>query len=66
MSMEMLDATLGLPNDPTLIWDQREEQWKLSGKIYKLNVTQSAEGNKDRLRTTVVSAAILILQTWIA
>ena len=62
MSMEMLDATLGLPNDPTLIWDQREEPWKLSGKIYKTqNITQSAERNKDCLRTTVVSAAILIL-----
>jgi arginine decarboxylase len=62
MAMEMLAATLGLPNDPTLIWDQREEQWKLSGRIYKThNITQSAEGNKDGLWTTVISAAILIL-----
>jgi arginine decarboxylase len=62
MAMEMLATTLGLPNDPTLTWDQREEQWKLSGKIYKTqNITQSAEGNKDGLWTTVVSAAILIL-----
>ena len=35
LAMEMLATTLGLPNDPTLTWDQREEQWKLSGKIYK-------------------------------
>ena len=62
MAMEMLATTLGLPNDPTLTWDQREEQWKLSGKIYKTqNITQSAEGNKDGLWTTVISAAILIL-----
>jgi arginine decarboxylase len=62
MAMEMLATTLGLPNDPTLAWDQREEQWKLSGKIYKTqNITQSAEGNKDGLWTTVISAAILIL-----
>jgi arginine decarboxylase len=62
MAMEMLATTLGLPNDPTLTWDQREEQWKLSGKIYKTqNFTQSAEGNKDGLWTTVISAAILIL-----
>jgi arginine decarboxylase len=62
MAMEMLATTLGLPNDPTLSWDQREEQWKLSGKIYKTqNITQSAEGNKDGLWTTVISAAILIL-----
>jgi arginine decarboxylase len=62
MAMEMLATTLGLPNDPTLTWNQREEQWKLSGKIYKTqNITQSAEGNKDGLWTTVISAAILIL-----
>ncbi|HEU4824514.1 MAG TPA: arginine decarboxylase, pyruvoyl-dependent, partial [Nitrososphaeraceae archaeon] len=43
MAMEMLATTLGLPNDPTLTWDQREEQWKLSEKIYKTqNFTQSA------------------------
>jgi len=62
MAMEMLATTLGLPNDPSLAWNQKEEQWKLSGKIYKTqNFTQSAEGNKDGLWTTVVSAAILIL-----
>jgi arginine decarboxylase len=62
MAMEMLATTLGLPNDPTLTWDQREEQWKLSEKIYKTqNFTQSAEGNKDGLWTTVISGAILIL-----
>ena len=62
MAMEMLATTLGLPNDPSLTWNQREEQWKLSGKIYKTqNITQSAQGNKDGLWTTVISAAILIL-----
>ena len=62
MAMEMLATTLGLPNDPTLTWNQREEQWKLSEKIYKTqNTTQSAEGNKDGLWTTVISAAVLIL-----
>ena len=62
MAMEMLATTLGLPNDPSLTWNQREEQWKLSGKIYKTqNITQSAQGNKDGLWTTVISAAVLIL-----
>jgi arginine decarboxylase len=62
MAIEMLATTLGLTNDPSLSWNQQEEQWKLSGKIYKTqNVTQSAEGNKDGLWTTVVSAAIMIL-----
>ena len=62
MAMEMLATSLGLNSDPSLTWDQKEEEWKLSGKIYKTqNFTQSAEGNKDGLWTTVVSAAILIL-----
>ena len=42
MAMEMLASIIGLPDDPTLAWDQREEQWNLSGKIYKTqNFTQS-------------------------
>jgi arginine decarboxylase len=62
MAMEMLATTLGLTNDPSLSWDQNQEQWRLSGKIYKTqNFTQSAEGNKDGLWTTVISAAVLIL-----
>ena len=62
MAMEMLATIMGLPDDPTLTWDQREEQWNLSGKIYKTqNFTQSAEGYKDGLWTSVVSSAVLIL-----
>jgi arginine decarboxylase len=62
MAMEMLATTIGLPDDPSLTWDQKEEQWKLSGRIYKTqNFTQSAEGNKDGLWTTVISAGVMIL-----
>jgi arginine decarboxylase len=62
MAMEMLATTLGLASDPTLSWDERKEEWKLSGKIYRTqNLTQSAEGNKDGLWTTVVSAAVFII-----
>jgi arginine decarboxylase len=62
MAMEMLATTIGLPDDPSLTWDQKEEQWKLSGKIYKTqNFTQSAQGNKDGLWTTVISTAVMIL-----
>lgn len=62
MAMEMLATTLGLPNDPSLTWNEKEEQWRLSNKIYRTqNFTQSAEGNKDGLWTSVISAAVLIL-----
>jgi len=62
MAMEMLATTLGLTNDPSLTWIEKEEQWKLSNMIYRTqNFTQSAEGHKDGLWTTVISAAVLIL-----
>jgi arginine decarboxylase len=62
MAMEMLATTLGLPNDPSLTWSEKEEQWRLSNKIYKTqNFTQSAEGHKDGLWTTVISGAVFIL-----
>jgi len=62
MAMEMLATTMGLPNDQSLKWDEKEEQWRLSGRIYKTqNYTQSAEGHKDGLWTTVLSAAVFIL-----
>jgi arginine decarboxylase len=47
--------------DPTVAWDEREKQYKMSGKIVKTyNVTQSAEGHKDGIWTTVVACAILL------
>ena len=62
MAMEMLATIMGLPNDSSLTWNEKEEQWKLSGKIYKTqNFTQSAEGHKDGMWTTVLSAAVFIL-----
>jgi len=62
MAMEMLATTLGLTNDPSLTWSEKEEQWRLSNKIYRTqNFTQSAEGHKDGLWTTVISAAVFIL-----
>ena len=62
MAIEMLATTLGLPNDPSLTWNEKEEQWRLSNKIYQTqNFTQSAEGHKDGLWTTVISGAVLIL-----
>jgi arginine decarboxylase len=62
MAMEMLATTLGLPNDPSLAWNEKEEQWRLSNKIYRTqNFTQSAEGHKDGLWNTVISAAVFIL-----
>ena len=56
----MLATTLGIEVDENLGWDEKEQLYKMSGKIIKKkNITQSAEG-KDGLWTTVISAAVFI------
>jgi len=45
--------------DPNQSWDEREQLYKMSGKIVKSsNITQSAIGNKDGLWTTVIAVAM--------
>ena len=57
----MLATTLGIEFDPELAWDEREQIYKMSGKIIRTtNITQSAIGNKDGLWTTVVAAAVFV------
>jgi arginine decarboxylase len=61
LAATMLATTLGVDFDPNTAWDEREKVYKLSGKIVTTtNITQSAQGNKDGLWTTVLSAAIFI------
>jgi len=61
IAAQMLATIQGVPFDETKSWDERQEVWKLSDKIVKTqNVTQSAIGQRE-LWTTVVAAAVLIL-----
>lgn len=61
LAATMLATTLGIPFDPNTAWDEREKDFKLSGKIVRtFNVTQSAEGDKNGLWTTVIAVAVLI------
>ena len=56
----MLATTLGVEFNPDTAWDEREQVFKASGKIFKtFNVTQSAEG-KLNMWTTVISCAVLL------
>ncbi len=62
LAASMLATTLGIEFDPDTAWDEREQMYKMSGKIVKTtNITQSAIGNKDGLWTTVLSAAVFIM-----
>lgn len=55
----MLATTLGLEFDPDKSWDANREIYRLHDHIVSArNVTQSAVGDKNRLWTTVVAAAI--------
>ena len=61
LAASMLATTLGIEFDSALAWDEREKVFKMSGKIvYTSNITQTAEGNKNGLWTTVVAAAIFV------
>lgn len=61
LAATMLATTLGVEFDPNTDWDEREKIFKMSGKIIRtFNMTQSAEGAKSGLWTTVIAAAVLI------
>ncbi|MEI6288503.1 MAG: arginine decarboxylase, pyruvoyl-dependent [bacterium] len=63
LAATMLATTLGLKFDPNEDWDERKQIYKASGNIIKTtHLCQSAEGNKDGLWTTVISAAVFILE----
>lgn len=57
----MLATTLGVRFDPDASYDEKKEIWKISDQIVKTTeITQSAEGNKDGLWTTVIAAAVFV------
>ena len=62
IAAQMLASSLGIPFDVDQSWDEKRQQWTISGQIYKTkNITQSAKGSKDGKWTTVFAAAVLIV-----
>jgi arginine decarboxylase len=63
LAATMLATTMGFPFDPETAWDERKQLFKTSGlNIKTTNVTQSATGEKNGLWTSVIAAAVLLLQ----
>lgn len=63
LAATMLASTLGLEIDLDKDWDARKQEWMLSGHMVKTsNVTQSAEGEKNGLWTTVIAVAVFIFE----
>ncbi len=61
LAASMLASTLGIEFNSDQAWDEREQIFKMSGKIVKTtNITQSAQGNKNGLWTTVIAAVVFI------
>lgn len=61
LAATMLATTLGVEFDSQAAWDEREKVYKMSGKIVRsFNITQSAEGHKDGIWTTVIACGILL------
>lgn len=63
LAASMLASTLGIEFDPEKAWDEREQIYKMSGKIIRTsNITQTAEGDKNGLWTSVVAAAVFVFE----
>lgn len=61
LAASMLATTLGIEFNAEADWDEREQLFKMSGKIVRTsNITQSAIGNKEGLWTTVFAAGVFI------
>ncbi len=59
LAASMLATVLGVPFDPDQAWDQRKEQWLLSGEIVKtMNISCTAEAQDDGRWVTVVCAVV--------
>lgn len=62
LAATMLATTLGIPFDPNEAWNARKKDYRASGHIFKTtHICQSAEGDKNGLWTTVVAAAVFII-----
>ena len=61
LAATMLATTLGIEFNSDTAWDERKKEYKASGKIFKTrNCVQSAQGNKEGMWTTVLSAAVFV------
>ena len=61
LAAQMLATTLGVEFNTEADWNEREEVFRMSDKIVRtFNITQTAEGDRAGLWTTVIAAAILL------
>lgn len=62
LAATMLATTLGIEFDSEQAWDSRKQVYKASGKIFQSrHIVQSAKGGKNGVWTTVIAAAVFIM-----
>jgi len=61
LAATMLATTLGLEFDPDKAWDERKQEFKMSGYFVRTqSVAQTARGDKNGLWTTVLATAVFL------
>jgi arginine decarboxylase len=61
LAATMLATTLGLDFNPDKAWDERKQEYKMSGRIVRTqSITQTARADKNGLWTTVLAAAVFL------
>ena len=61
LAATMLATTLGLEFDLDKAWDERKQEYKMSGRFVRTqNVAQTAKGDKNGLWTTVIATAVFL------
>lgn len=62
LAATMLATTLGIEFDPDVAYDQRKEVYRMSNRIVRTtSITQTATGNKNQNWTTVIAAAVFVI-----
>ena len=62
IAAQMLASSLGIPFDVDKAWNEKRQQWSISGQIYNTrHITQASKGDKNGKWTTVFAAAVLLL-----
>ncbi len=63
LAAQMLATTLGIDFDPDIAWKEREQVFKMGGKIVRtMHITQSAIGKANRWTTVVALGAFIPLE----
>jgi arginine decarboxylase len=61
LAASMLASTLGLDFNADKAWDERKQEYKMSGRIVRTqSIAQTAQGDKEGKWTTVLCAAVFL------